>query len=136
MKKQTTDDKLHDKHNYKLTDEEFLTALRENNGMYAPTARAIEEKYGISYSRQAVRDRAGSFPEELKDIREQIVETLETELMKCAMQDENLNVKLKAILFGLNALGRKRGYGKKGVDEIAEQIPEQVYNLDGEIIRF
>jgi hypothetical protein len=113
-------DTLTEKHNYKLTDEEFLTALRDNNGMYAPTARAIEEKYGISYSRQAVRDRAQGFPEELKLIREHIVEICETELLKCLMQNDDMKLKLKAAIFMLNSIGGNRGYGKGGIDRIAK----------------
>jgi hypothetical protein len=109
-----------EKHNYKLTDEEFLEALHNNNGMYAQTAKAIEEKYGISYSRQAVRNRAQNFPEELKLIREHIVEICETELLKCVMQNDDKKLKLKAATFILNNIGYNRGYGKGNLDRMAE----------------
>jgi len=82
----------------KLTDEQFFAALRANGGIYARTARAIEERYGISYSRQAVRDRAESNPSILKDIEEQNIDVAEDSIHSL-MQSENESIKLRSSEF-------------------------------------
>jgi len=59
-----------EKTNYKISDEEFLSFLRENCGLFSKTAEAISKHFGISYSRQAVFEKAKKFPQEIEDIRE------------------------------------------------------------------
>lgn len=117
-----------EKYNNKVTDEQFLEALYENNGMYAATAKALEEKYTITLSRQAVRKRAESFPDDMKVIRGDIAMSLEHELIKCALQDKNMAVKIRAITFGLNALGKERGYGTNGIDRIVKPKKENLWD--------
>jgi len=58
---------MDEKQNYKLTDEEFDEIFRENFGLCALTAKAIEKKYGIKYSRQAVRQRAEKYTQKEVD---------------------------------------------------------------------
>jgi len=55
----------------KVSDNEFWAILRENAGIYARTARAIENHFNVSYSRQAVKDRAEKDMDRLNDIRDQ-----------------------------------------------------------------
>lgn len=93
----------------KLTDTEFFTVLRENAGIYARTARAIEKQYGISYTRQSVKYRAEQNPDELKDIEEQNIDIAEEGLHSLMMSD-NERIKLQAIKMYLSTIGRKRGY--------------------------
>jgi hypothetical protein len=56
--------------NIKITDEQFLETYYEQNGKYTGTAKALEKKYGVVYTRQAVYKRAKSFPEEAGQLRE------------------------------------------------------------------
>jgi hypothetical protein len=96
----------------KLTDAEFFAVLRENAGIYARTARAIEKQYGISYTRQSVKYRAELNPDELKDIEEQNIDIAE-EGLHSLMRSTNERIKLKAIETYLKTKGRTRGYSDK-----------------------
>lgn len=93
----------------KISDEQFLSILRENAGLYAKTARAIRDQFKIQYSRQAVRDRAKSFPDELKDIEEENLDIAEEGLLSLVKSD-NENIRLKACEIMLKTKGKKRGY--------------------------
>ena len=61
---------MKENYNGKLTDEQFLEILMENEGMYSLTAKAIQKKYGIRFTRQSVRERAQNFAEELATMDE------------------------------------------------------------------
>jgi len=98
--------------NKKISDKEFLTILRENAGLFARTATAIQGQFDIEYSRQAVRTRALNFPEELDDIEEENIDVAE-EGLHSLMQSENERMKLKAIEIFLKTKGKKRGYSTK-----------------------
>jgi len=124
------------KQTHKLTDEQFLEALREYNGIFVLVAKGIEAKYGITYTRHAVSQRAYNFMDELREIRGAIVDYSEGRLIKCINDDTDIKLSVKVAQYMLNNLGKDRGYGKNGVDRILHQQPEQVYDLDGEIIRF
>lgn len=92
-----------------LTDEEFFKILRENAGLFARTAKAITETYGINYSRQAARERALKQPEVLADIEDESLDLAEggmNDLMKSMDED----VKFKSCQFVLKTKGKKRGY--------------------------
>lgn len=93
----------------KVTNKQFLAALRANAGLYAKTARAISKEYNIEFTRQAVRERAQKFKDVLEDIEEENLDLAEEglhDLMKC---DEN-NIKLRAIELYLKTKGKTRGY--------------------------
>ena len=107
----------------KITDEQFLSLLRENGGLFARTARAIKKQFGIEYSRQAVRDRAGKFPEELMDIAEENLDIAEEGLLSI-MRSSNEQTKLRAIELYLKTKGKKRGYVER----------QEVTGADGEKI--
>lgn len=97
----------------KLSDNEFLTILRENAGIYARTARAINKAFpGMQYTRQAVRQRAETFKDELLDIQEENIDVAE-EGLHSLMRSKNQQVQLKAINLFLQAKGRVRGYGDR-----------------------
>lgn len=93
----------------KITDEQFLSVLRENGGLFARTARAIKKQFGVAYSRQAVRDRAEKFPEDMLDIAEENLDIAEEGLLTL-MRTSNENVRLRAIELYLKTKGKKRGY--------------------------
>ncbi len=95
-----------------LTDDQFFAILRENAGIFAQTARAIQQTFGIDYSRQAVRERALKQPEVLEDIEEQGLDIAE-EGMNSLAKSNNEETKFKACSFILKTKGRKRGYGDK-----------------------
>lgn len=96
----------------KISDEQFLSVLRENGGLYAKTARAITEQFDVPYSRQAVRAKAENFPAELADILEENLDVAEEGLMSL-MKSDNETVRLKAIELYLKTQGKKRGYTEK-----------------------
>jgi hypothetical protein len=82
------------KQSYKITDEQFTETFMENNGSYTGTAKAIERKYGIPYTRQAVFARAKNLPEEVKQAIELSEELSDSALLKFAA-DENNDIRLR-----------------------------------------
>ena len=114
------------KQNYKLTDEQFIEALRENNGILANVARWIQRKYGITYTRQSVHERAHKFAYELKEIRESVMDYSECRLIKYISDDDcDARLSTKIAVYFLDSLGKDRGYGKNGIDKILTRKPEQ-----------
>ena len=97
----------------KLSEEQFWSMLRKNCGIYFKTAKAIREKYKIKYSRQAVRDRALSKPDLLKDIREQNIDKAE-DVLHCLMTSDDENVQYSLVSDILDLLGL---YGIIGLTE-------------------
>lgn len=93
----------------RLSDKEFWTMLRENAGLYARTARAIEKEFGVRITRQSVRERAEKKPELLADIIEENLDIAE-EGQHTLMRSKNENVRQKAIEFYLKTKGKSRGY--------------------------
>lgn len=95
-----------------LTDHEFLHILRENAGLYARTARAIEKKYGMNMTRQAIKIRAGKFTEEVLDIREENLDIAE-ESLHSLMRSKNEKIRLQAVTIYLKTVGKGRGYTQR-----------------------
>jgi len=93
----------------KISDEQFLSILRENGGLFARTAREIKKYFGIEYSRQAVRDRADKHPDEYLDILEENLDIAEEGLMSL-IRSKNENIRLRACELVLKTKGKKRGY--------------------------
>lgn len=96
----------------KISDKEFFAILRENAGIYARTARAIEKQFNIKYTRQAVRQRAEQNPEELHDIREENIDVAE-EGLHSLMRSKDEKTKLQAVKLYLTTIGRNRGYSER-----------------------
>jgi len=112
----------------KISDEAFLSILRENGGLYAVTAKAIEGKFGISYSRQAVRQRALDHPEEVADIEDEAKDIAEEGLISL-MKDEDKKIKLDAIKFYLGTKGKNRGYNTRTELTGADGGPVQITGM-------
>lgn len=106
----------------KISDEQFLSLLRENAGLFARTARAIKKQFKIEYSRQAVRDRAEKFPDELMDICEENLDIAE-EGLHSLMRSGNEAVKLRAIELYLKTKGKKRGYIERQEIDATINVP-------------
>lgn len=96
---------------HKISKAQFLSVLRENAGLFARTARAIEQQFKVSYTRAAVAQRAKDYPDELLDIDEQNLDIAE-EGLHSLMRSRDENVRLRAISLYLNQKGRRRGYGQ------------------------
>lgn len=93
----------------KLTDEQFLSILRANMGLFSRTARAIKMQHNIEYSRQAVRERALKHKEIYDDIIEEGIDVGE-ENLHSLMRSKNENMKFKSTVFFLRMKGKDRGY--------------------------
>lgn len=50
------------KHNYKVTDEQFIEAYRAAEGSYTQTAKYIQEHFNIPYTKQSAQERAQKPP--------------------------------------------------------------------------
>ena len=101
----------------KIADEQFFAILRENAGLFARTARAIETQFGIKYSRQAVHLRAQKHPDILADIDEENLDIAEEGLYSI-MRSKSETVRLDAVKFYIKHKGRKRGYVEKTETDI------------------
>jgi len=110
----------------RLTDDEFFMMLRANAGLFSRTAKAIQEKYQMEYTRQAVYDRASKRPELLQDIRDENIDIAEAGINDLAVSD-NDDIKFKACTFILKTLGKKRGY--------VERVENAVTDNDGNNIQ-
>jgi hypothetical protein len=123
------------KHNYKLTDAQFLEILSANGGLFGITAKAIQRKYKIAYSRQAVRERAQNHPEFLKELVEENIETSHLSILQLMKQNKDLNTKFKAARF--YALTK----GKAEFNTILEEKPqhelkEQLIKIGNNVLKF
>ena len=84
----------------KVSEKEFWEILRENAGLYSRTARAIEKQFNVSYSRQAVKERAEKDLERLSDIEDQNFDVAE-EGLHSLMRSKNEKIKLDSTRFYL-----------------------------------
>lgn len=106
----------------KVSDKEFWDILRENAGLYARTGRAIEKQFNVSYSRQAVKDRAEKDMERLNDVKDQNFDVAE-EGLHSLMRSENERIKLDSTKFYLERKGKDRGYSQRQEITGAEGMP-------------
>src|SRR5579871_3037209 len=80
----------------KLSDKQFLEALKRNDGRFTETAGYIKRRYNIKYSRQAVHERAyRNFAQELRDMRRMTLNEATTRL-SAMVADENCDKRLRA----------------------------------------
>ncbi len=121
-----------EKKNYKLTDDEFDEIYRENFGLCALTAKAIEKKYGISYSRQAVRERAKKYTQTDKDAMIDDLFDVSISAIAAHMQGEECpSSRLRAANSMINTIFKFNSYKNR-----FQQKREQVYKLHGKIQHF
>jgi hypothetical protein len=78
-----------EKYNNKLTDNEFFTILCENGGQYSLTAKAIQQRFGISYTRQAVFERAQKFADQLETLSELDIDIAQNNVSKFLLMDDD-----------------------------------------------
>ena len=121
----------------KISEERFWSILRENAGLMARTAKAIEQESGETYTRQAVYDRVKKNPELYNDILEENIDVAESELQTILRTSTSERNRLDAVKFYLKTIGKKRGYIEKQLHEHAviteEEMAEQE-NLFREIL--
>ena len=97
----------------KFTNEQFFSCLRENGGIYARTARKLEELYGIDITRQGVKDRADKHPEIMADIKDELIDIAEDSIVGLMRQTKDRRIQLDATKTFLKAMARHRGWGEK-----------------------
>lgn len=109
----------------KLDENQFWQILDANGGNFGATAKAIEKRFKISYSRQAVRQRALSKPDELNDIVESRLDDAES-VMFDLLDSDDKRIKFEAARFILLTQGKSRGYTTRqeltGADGGAVQV--------------
>ncbi len=128
-----------DKKTHKITDEQFLETLKENDGSCTDTANAIQKKYGISYTRQSAHERAKKFPEVERqkiDLRE---EQNDQALLDYA-NDENVDIRLRIQIRqgAANRLCKYRLLSMKldAAKPKPSSEPEGYFEIDGKEINF
>jgi hypothetical protein len=128
------------KQSHKITDEQFRETFKECNGGYTKTAKAIERKYGISYTRQSAQERALNLPDVEKEALALREEYHENALADIA-DDESLDIKFRARLHrdAVNRLSKYRLLHIRIDAEKAQQKPaepEGYFEIDGKEFRF
>ena len=103
-----------DKYNYKLSDEEFLAILKENYCLYSETARAISRYYGITYTRQAVQQRAARFSKEIKRYKAEISELAHRTVFEAIKQNQDMKLKYRASIYLLEKINNQSGDNHNG----------------------
>ena len=109
----------------KLTDEQFWPILERNDGLFHYTAKDIEESLGISYTRQAVQNRAAKDPERLQSIKEKSLDKAERNLDRFMDSGED-RVALDATKFYLKTIGKPRGYVEKTEVDNTHTFPDKI----------
>jgi hypothetical protein len=114
---------------FHISDEQFLSILRECGGLFAKTAAAISRQFGVKYTRQAAWSRAQNFPEEVMDIKEETKDIAEDGLISL-MSSDNESIRLKAIETYLKTQARDRGYGDHAKVEHSGRLQQEQHVID------
>ncbi len=124
---------MEEKQNYKLTDEEFDEIYKENFGLCALTAKAIEKKYDIKYSRQAVRERSEKYTQKEKDdMIDDLFDVSISTIVAHLQGEECPPSRLRAANSMINTIFKFHTFKKR----FPPPKPEQVYKLHGKIQHF
>lgn len=114
---------------HRLTNKEFWECIAEAGGLYARCARIINERFSMSFTRQAVRVRAEKDPDQLMQIVETGLDIAEEKYLQL-FESTNERIKLKALQFYLRTKGKDRGYSERkeitGVDGKAIQLSKEL----------
>src|SRR5580658_7069618 len=125
-----------DKKTHKLTDEQFIEAFRASEGNFSQTARYIEERFNISYTKQAARERALGNPQEFEALFSIMDNECSTSLMRFAC-DESNEVKLRGRFYAqvMNQLARRERMkilaAKKKPEPESQPEPDEYFDING-----
>jgi hypothetical protein len=127
------------KHNYKLTDSQFIEAYRASEGNYSQTAKYIREHFNIPYTKQSAQERAMNHPEEI----EQLLSIMDNESLTTIMNfadDITLDIKLRArmyvqVMHKINQRERLKIQVAKAKQPV-KAVPEGVFQFGDYILRF
>jgi hypothetical protein len=111
----------------KITKEQFLGALKQACGIFGDTPAIIKELYDVKISRQAVRNRALNYPDDLQAIRDaSVIDAEDTvrDLMKNAKAEP---VRRGCAEYLLDRLGKDKGYTPKS------EVDSVNLNIEGEV---
>jgi hypothetical protein len=126
------------KQSYKITDEQFLEIYRENKGNCSLTAKAIEARYSITYTRQAVYLRALNHPDEMYHILSLFDDQCEERLINFADDEGNtVSLRTRIYIHIRNKLAKRlkiKKYTAESSDE--SQEPEVYVDIDGKPFSF
>ncbi len=118
----------------KLTDEEFIEALRICEYNYAETAKYIQKQYKVPYSKQAVSKRAQNFPDEREHLFTIMGNESSTRLMTFAC-DEGNDIKLRARIYSL-LLNKATQHERLKKEPNPEDQPYQVIKVGNLVLCF
>ncbi len=129
-----------DKHNYKLTDAQFIEAYRASEGNYSQTAKYIREHFGIPYTKQSAQERAQNHPEEI----EKMYSLMENESLTAIMdfaRDITLDIKLRArlyvqVMIQINRRKRLKIMADRAKAKAKPPVREGVFKFGNYILRF
>jgi hypothetical protein len=119
----------------KITDEQFLEILAENGGLVSITARAIQKKYGIAYSRQAVHERAQKHPDFLKKLEDENIDIAHLALIELMKQKNNLEVRFKTARYYAQTKGKEQ-FNSKLEEKPPYELKEQIIQIGNNVLRF
>ncbi len=109
-----------------ISNHDFWGTIRENDGLLAITARAITRRFGVACSYRQVKERAEADPVKLAEIRENLLDMAEKNLLKL-MKSPDESVCLQATAFYLATKGAKPETPTSHVpDEKIREIVTQV----------
>jgi hypothetical protein len=119
----------------KIPDNEFCKIFSENGGLYTKTSVAIEKKFNIPYSRQAVFERAQRYPELLKEIEEKNIEIAHNAFIELMQQKDNLEVRFKTARYYAQTKGKAQ-FNTKLEEKPPYELKEQIIKIGNNVLKF
>lgn len=103
--------------------------------MYGLTAIAIQKKYGIPYTRQAVRERALRHPDFIKELEEENFEIVNLTFLELMKQKENLYVRLNTAKFYATTKCKEQ-FNTRFDEKPKTELKQQVIRIGKSVLRF